>query len=128
MPIRRLTLIFVLCDILTLLVQASGSAIAASNNWEGDMVKIGENVLIGGLALQLVTFSFFLVIVWCFHGLVNKEGIREGAGNRWKKVLWAVYVSCSMIVVSNSLPTCLRRKKAETNALKSIDPLHLPFG
>lgn len=130
-PILKLTRIFVSFDVLTLLIQASGSAIAASNNWEGDTVKIGENVLIGGLALQLVTFSFFLVIVWRFHVLVGKEGVNAGAGEGWRKVLWAVYVSCSMIIVSNSLlsPASMFSSSIEDilTSLTSKDPLHLPF-
>ena len=68
------------------------------------MVKIGENVLIGGLALQLATFSFFLLIVWKFHILAKKEGVNPHAGDGWRKVLWAVYISCSMIVVSFPFP------------------------
>lgn len=100
-PVRKLTLIFVLCDILTLLVQCSGTSIAASNDWVGETVQIGENVLIAGLAMQLATFSFFLAIVAKFHMLtLGGEGVSDTAGDGWKRVLMAVYISSSMIIVS----------------------------
>ena len=65
------------------------------------MVRIGENILIAGLALQLATFSFFFVIVARFHMLATGSlGVHEGAGNGWKQVLGAVYISSGMIIVS----------------------------
>ena len=100
-PVAKLTRIFVICDIVTFLIQVSGSGIASSNNWEGDTVKIGEDVLIAGLALQLATFTFFFAIVAQFHMLTRGvEGIREGAGNGWRRILLAVYVSSGLIIVS----------------------------
>lgn len=101
------------CDVLTLLVQVSGSAIAASNNWEGEMVRVGENVLIAGLALQLATFSLFLTIVAKFHFLtMGPEGVSAGAGQGWRRILWAVYISSSMIVVSD--PATVPRVRRST--------------
>lgn len=38
LPLRNLTKIFVTSDIVTLIVQVSGTSIASSNDWEGDMV------------------------------------------------------------------------------------------
>ncbi len=58
-------------------------------------------MLITGLAMQLATFAFFFAIVAQFHMLTRGvEGVREGAGNGWRKVLLAVYVSSGLIIVS----------------------------
>ena len=98
-PGRRLTPIFVACDIVAFLVQGSGSGIASSDNWQGQMEKIGRNVLIGGLAFQLVAFSLFLCVFRRFHVLANRMAV-DGAPNGWQKVVLAVYVSSSLIMVS----------------------------
>ncbi|KAH7275777.1 hypothetical protein MRS44_006027 [Fusarium solani] len=97
-PGRRLTPIFVACDIVAFLVQGSGSGIASSDNWQGQMEKIGRNVLIGGLAFQLVAFSLFLCVFRRFHVLANRMAV-DGAPNGWQKVVLAVYVSSSLIMV-----------------------------
>jgi hypothetical protein len=79
----------------------SGSGIASSNNWEGDIVHIGTNVLIVGLATQVATFIFFVAIVIRFHQFTREVGgVREDAGRGWKPVLHAVYISSALIIVS----------------------------
>ncbi|KAM5348780.1 hypothetical protein ACJ41O_008603 [Fusarium nematophilum] len=97
-PGRRLTPIFVVFDIIAFLVQGSGSGIASSDNWQGQMEKIGRNVLIGGLAFQLVAFSFFLCVFRRFHILANRMAV-DDAPKGWQKVVLAVYVSSSLIMV-----------------------------
>ncbi|KAL6352876.1 hypothetical protein LRP88_13349 [Fusarium phalaenopsidis] len=97
-PGRRLTPIFVACDIVAFLVQGSGSGIASSDNWQGQMEKIGRNVLIGGLAFQLLAFSLFLCVFRRFHVLANRMAV-DGAPKGWQKVVLAVYVSSSLIMV-----------------------------
>jgi hypothetical protein len=62
-PPRFLGRLFIASDITSFLTQASGSGIASSGNWEGNLKDIGTNVLIAGLVLQLVTFTFYLVFL-----------------------------------------------------------------
>ncbi|KAI8723884.1 hypothetical protein NCS52_00245200 [Fusarium sp. LHS14.1] len=97
-PGRRLTPIFVACDVVAFLVQGSGSGIASSDNWQGQMEKIGRNILIGGLAFQLVAFSLFLCVFRRFHVLANRMAV-DSAPNGWQKVVLAVYVSSTLIMV-----------------------------
>lgn len=91
--------IFVTSDVISFFTQAGGSGIASSGNWKGSSVKIGEDVLIGGLALQVATFSFFLVVVWGFHCRARLESRED---NGWKQVLTGVYASGVLILVSSS--------------------------
>ncbi|KAH7416620.1 RTA1 like protein-domain-containing protein [Cadophora sp. MPI-SDFR-AT-0126] len=86
-PVAKLTRIFVICDIITLLVQVNGNTI-----------KIGENIMITGLAMQLATFSFFFLILAKFH-LLTRRGVNKGAGRGWTGILAAVYFSSGMIIV-----------------------------
>ncbi|CZR62608.1 related to Rtm1p [Phialocephala subalpina] len=98
-PVRILTRIFVLCDIVSFLIQVSGTGIASSQNWDGQTLKIGEDILIAGLAIQVATFGFFLAIVGRFHLLTRAGGVRNDAGEGWRLVLKAVYISSILIII-----------------------------
>lgn len=95
-PAHRITRLFVCCDILTFLVQASGSGIAG--DWTGSKAKTGANVIIGGLGLQVATFSWFLCVLGRFWQVVRREG--DGGKEGWRKVFGAVCVSSVLILVS----------------------------
>nr|KMM67370.1 hypothetical protein CPAG_03704 [Coccidioides posadasii RMSCC 3488] len=88
---RWLPRIFVASDIISFLTQVSGSAIASAGDWEGSEKGAGTNVLIGGLALQLATFSMFLAIVVRFHRRVH--ALRHQVDDNLKKVLLGLYVA-----------------------------------
>jgi hypothetical protein len=85
---------------VSFLIQVSGAGIASSQNWDGQTLKIGENILIAVLAIQVATFGFFLAIVGRFHLLTRAGGVRNDAGEGWRKVLKAVYISSILIIVS----------------------------
>ncbi|KAF5724755.1 RTM1 [Fusarium mundagurra] len=97
-PGRRLTPIFVFCDVIAFLIQGSGSGIASSDNWQGEMEKIGVKVLIVGLAFQLAAFSLFLCVFRRFHILALRMAV-EDAPRGWQKVVLAVYISSILIMV-----------------------------
>lgn len=64
-------------------------------------MHIGTDVLIVGLATQVATFVFFVAIVTQFHRFTQTAGgVREDAGEGWKQVLYAVYISSALIIVS----------------------------
>lgn len=69
----KITKIFVGCDILSFLIQLSGSGIASSKNWEGNTKDVGVNVLIVGLVTQLITILAFL-------GILVRFSIRTSRG------------------------------------------------
>jgi hypothetical protein len=100
----KITKIFVGCDILSFLIQVSGSGIASSNNWQGNTKDIGVNVLIVGLATQLATMLVFLGILARFSKRTSrKDKVRQDAPVEWKNVFVSVIVSCVLILVRFSL-------------------------
>ncbi|KAL4904210.1 hypothetical protein BDW74DRAFT_179299 [Aspergillus multicolor] len=94
--ISHLPKIFITLDIAAMLTQGGGSGIAASGEWKGKMEEIGTGVLIGGLALQVATFSAFLAVVLRFQRAVLEKG-EEGMGMRM--VLRGVYGAGFFIMV-----------------------------
>ncbi|EER27519.1 hypothetical protein CPC735_028550 [Coccidioides posadasii C735 delta SOWgp] len=105
---RWLPRIFVASDIISFLTQVSGSAIASAGDWEGSEKGAGTNVLIGGLALQLATFSMFLAIVVRFHRRVH--ALRHQVDDNLKKVLLGLYVAGFFIWV------CVTAKKVNSSS------------
>jgi hypothetical protein len=105
---RLITRIFVICDVISCLVQASGSSIASSTEWVGSTADIGIWVLIGGLVLQAVAFVFFMAIFARFHYIAKKKGlVAADAPAGWERLVVAVYVSSSFILVCISLSLCV---------------------
>ncbi|BCS25544.1 RTA1 domain-containing protein [Aspergillus puulaauensis] len=91
--------IFITLDVGAMLTQGGGSAVASAGEWEEDSLgKAGKGILIAGLALQLATFSVFLVVVVKFHRDALKGGVlaqEEGM----KRVLSGVYIAGFFIMV-----------------------------
>lgn len=102
-PGRRLTPIFVVCDIVAFSIQGNGSGLASGSNWQGENARIGINILIGGLAFQFLAFSLFLCVLGRFHYLA-KQGVAEHAPTGWGKVVAAVYISSILIMVRATAP------------------------
>ncbi|KAH7312279.1 RTA1 like protein-domain-containing protein [Stachybotrys elegans] len=96
-PGRRLTPIFVACDVIAFLVQGAGSGIASSNDWAGEGGKLGEDILMSGLAFQLAAFCLFLTIFGRFHFLATRMEV-ETAPHGWRRVVASVYVSSVLIM------------------------------
>ncbi|KAH0848332.1 putative RTA1 domain protein [Fonsecaea pedrosoi] len=92
--------LFITSDIVSFLTQCSGSGIASSGNWEGDLKTVGTNVLLVGLSLQLATFTVFLVVLGRFVRRVSLRGAKDSGGAaaaawdpRVRKVVWAVWIA-----------------------------------
>lgn len=65
--------LFITSDILSFLTQAAGTSIAAGGDWVGDEARIGTNVLLTGLSLQLATFTVFILISTLFIIRVRRQ-------------------------------------------------------
>lgn len=58
---RTYTLTFVCCDIISLILQAAGGAIAASaSTTDTSADKMGVNIMIAGLAFQVASLVLFM--------------------------------------------------------------------
>ncbi|CEI40804.1 hypothetical protein FVEN_g1506 [Fusarium venenatum] len=97
-PGRHLTPIFVVCDVIAFLIQGSGSGVASSGNWQGEMERIGVKTLIAGLVFQLVAFSLFICVFRRFHILAGRMAI-DSAPQGWQKVVLSVYISSILIMI-----------------------------
>ncbi|KAL5001711.1 sphingoid long-chain base transporter [Aspergillus recurvatus] len=71
---RSYSLIFVACDIVSLLLQAAGGAITTSN--DSSTVQAGINIMIAGLASQVASLTLYLAIcldlAWRIYRLTSQ--------------------------------------------------------
>ncbi|RPD81652.1 RTA1-domain-containing protein [Lentinus tigrinus ALCF2SS1-7] len=61
---QRITVVFVISDVTTFLVQAAGALLSISHNQK--LSKTGEHIFLAGLALQLASFAFFVLVALRF--------------------------------------------------------------
>jgi hypothetical protein len=94
---RFLAKIFVGSDIVSLLMQAGGAAIASGKHVTDKKRNIGKDLLLAGLILQIATFSIFLLMVTGFTRRLpaEKTSRHKGLG----KVILGIYVAGALIQV-----------------------------
>ncbi|KAI4192265.1 MAG: hypothetical protein LQ350_008678 [Teloschistes chrysophthalmus] len=99
------TKIFVIGDVFTFFIQAGGGGIMASA--DAEKVKLGQNVVLGGLFLQILIFGFFVLVAAVFHVRLRKQrkelkGVEVPVGVvEWEKTLVVLYLVSGLIMARN---------------------------
>ncbi|KAH7129602.1 RTA1 like protein-domain-containing protein [Dactylonectria estremocensis] len=96
-PIRWLTKIFVCGDIVSFVVQASGAGIMVT----ADSMKTGENIILGGLFIQIVIFGLFALTAIVFEVRLRRQGSAVSLDRElsWKSTMLMLYVVSVLIMV-----------------------------
>ncbi|KAG2341358.1 RTA1-domain-containing protein [Suillus weaverae] len=104
LPVRRLTLIFVLSDVTTFVIQAAGASITTSSVYNSALT--GLHIFLAGLVLQLASFVFFCVIYARFLYKVRAEeqaiwmrDSKQHWNSDWRTLAAATAVSCIGILI-----------------------------
>lgn len=97
--IRRtwLTKIFVGGDVLSFLMQSSGGGLMASG--DVDSQDMGQNIVVGGLCVQILFFGMFIIAAIIFHLKVLKRGTPLAAERPWKMHMLSLYLVSILIFV-----------------------------
>ncbi|TVY69956.1 Protein RTA1 [Fusarium oxysporum f. sp. cubense] len=101
--VKWLTTLFVVGDVFSFLVQSSGAGMMAV----GDDPTMGENIVIGGLVIQVLFFGFFVVAAVIFQLRYRKIGNKwrvVGSSNTasvfdWEKMLMMLYATSALILI-----------------------------
>ncbi|OAL56227.1 RTA1 like protein [Pyrenochaeta sp. DS3sAY3a] len=94
------TKIFVGGDILCFFVQGGGAGMLISAK-DNAGFKRGENIILGGLILQILTFSFFVVVASVWHRRLNARPTAASAEIAWGKYIWFLYAASTFITIRN---------------------------
>lgn len=99
-PVRWLTPIFVCGDVVSFVVQASGAGVMVT----GDSMTTGENIILGGLVVQIVMFGLFVVVTAIFHSRIRQWPTRPFLEDRFKwESLMVMLYTCSVFIFIRSI-------------------------
>ncbi|KAJ5193785.1 RTA-like protein [Penicillium cf. griseofulvum] len=100
-PVKWLTAIFVTGDVIAFLMQSAGGGIMASGTLSA--MTTGEHITIGGLAVQLVFFTVFIVASSIFHYRIRKtpteKSVSQSRTMSWEFVMTGLYVASVLILI-----------------------------
>ncbi len=68
-----------------------------------DKVKMGQNIILGGLFLQIIIFGLFVLVSIIFHLRLRKQPTQASYARdvKWQKMLWVLYAVSAIIMVRN---------------------------
>ena len=66
-----------------------------------DDVKMGENIIIGGLFIQIIFFGFFMIVALVFHRRISNRPTRAAMmiDAPWKQLVYVLYISSGLIMI-----------------------------
>ncbi|KAJ5689649.1 Protein RTM1 [Penicillium macrosclerotiorum] len=104
-PVRFLTKIFVVGDVISFLLQCGGGGYMAAGTLSA--MTTGANIVISGLAIQLLFFGLFVIVSAVFHWRVRMQSEYkpvssphgQGLQKSLEPIMWALYVACILILV-----------------------------
>ncbi|EUC46921.1 hypothetical protein COCMIDRAFT_4065 [Bipolaris oryzae ATCC 44560] len=98
-PKRWLTKIFVVGDVISFLMQGAGGGIMASGTV--DALHTGENIIIGGLVVQVLFFGCFMVTSFIWHTRMRKNPTTRilSGSIPWETQLCSLYAASFLILV-----------------------------
>ncbi|KFA74446.1 hypothetical protein S40288_08918 [Stachybotrys chartarum IBT 40288] len=96
-PVRWLTMIFVCGDVVSFVVQASGAGVMVT----ADSMEMGENIILGGLFVQIIIFGLFAVTAAIFHVRVRRHRMSAVLEHdaHWEKLMTMLYAVSVLIMV-----------------------------
>lgn len=111
--------IYILIDIACLVLQVMGTVTQAYGG--PDKQDTAINLVVGGLAFQLVAFVFFMILAWIVHARLAKEGteISSRPDIKWKRHFWILYVASILVLVRNLVRIIEYKQGAEGAILGS---------
>lgn len=102
---KKITVIFVLNDVLTFCTQLGGAGVQVTG--DAHVMAIGKKVVLAGLIFSLVVFAFFIWIVATLHRRLNNTPLDLLMVNdlHWRRYMWALYAACSALMLRNLVRT-----------------------
>lgn len=94
---RSVSTVFLGSDLLSFLIQATGSGFASSN--DDTASKIGIDILLAGMCLNFVSFTLFISLVVYFDRATRKPYTAAIRQRQFTAVIRALYISWIFIMV-----------------------------
>lgn len=92
---RTYTLFFITCDIISLVIQAAGAVTTSMSNENANIQEAAVNVMVSGIAFQVVSLAFFLMACAEF-GLRVRKAKEEDLNLTFVNVRQSFWFRCLM--------------------------------
>lgn len=96
--VQWLTRAFVLGDVMSFMIQGGAAGLMVT----GNNVSLGNNIVIAGLAIQVISFGLFICVSIVFHNRINKFPTRESVLEEdmpWRQNLYGLYVMSVLVLI-----------------------------
>ncbi|EPS32291.1 hypothetical protein PDE_07251 [Penicillium oxalicum 114-2] len=103
---KRLTLVFVMNDIICFCTQLGGAGVQVTG--DANVMNIGKKVVLAGLIFSLFIFIIFVAIAVTFHRRLQREStpiLTMNPDLPWKRYMVMLYVACGALAVRNLVRT-----------------------
>ncbi|KAK7908933.1 hypothetical protein PG985_014811 [Apiospora marii] len=99
-PPRWLTKVFVLGDVLSFFAQGGGGGMLTTAKTQAD-VQRGENIILGGLGIQILFFGGFCLVTAVFHLRLRREPTSKSYAVTapWTLLVYVLYAASLLIMV-----------------------------
>lgn len=99
-PVKWLTKLFVISDVISIFMQLAGGALLAMADLPADF-HTGEMVIVGGLFVQLAGFGLFLVVSAIFHRRMIRAPTEasQSPNMPWQQYMSVLYAGSVLILV-----------------------------
>ncbi|KAK7960303.1 RTA1 like protein-domain-containing protein [Apiospora saccharicola] len=124
-PPRWLTKVFVLGDVLSFFAQGGGGGMLTTAKTPAD-VQRGNNVILGGLGIQVLFFGGFCVVTAVFHLRIRRQPTGKSSQEQaaavttekpWKSLVYVLYAA-SLLIMVRSLFRVAEYAQGQTGALQ----------
>lgn len=92
---RWLTKIFVFGDVFSFLIQSGGGGMMAKESSQ----KLGKNLILIGLFLQIAFFGFFLICGGLVHFRLSRNPTQASSQTSWTKHMYMLYIAGILILI-----------------------------
>ncbi|TVY78580.1 Protein RTA1 [Lachnellula suecica] len=98
--VKWLTKVFVMGDVISFLAQSAGGGMLTQAK-DNDGVKLGQNIIIGGLGIQVAVFGFFIIVSALFHIRIRRvpTQVSQSLHVPWEQFLFVLYAASCFIMI-----------------------------
>lgn len=104
-------------------MKAVGASIESGTNVTAKAEKLGSNILLVGIILQLVSYIIYVLLLVHTHWRLTKEE-KIAPSSTVRRVIWTLYFSSLFILVTTIFPTCMQSLRL-TYSILCADSWHL---
>jgi hypothetical protein len=85
-----------------MLTFVQGGGIQSTGKTNPSNVKLGENIILGGLLIQVVFFGLFIITSIIFHNRLNKNPTPASYSVPWKSHMWVLYTTNTLVMIRSA--------------------------